>query len=80
MKVLITRALRFRGEHVAAGAQLEVEPLDAWELIASGRAALAHPRRDSEGVQKAVQADVANTLRQLREGRGAIRNWLSGFK
>ena len=53
----VLRPLHFRGQVFAAGATIKAAPLDAAQLISSGRAVLEHAD-DAVLVQQAVEADT----------------------
>lgn len=61
--VEVLRPLWFRGEAQPVGMRLDVQPLDAAELVASGRAKLAR-QTDAGTVRDAVIADTQKALRQ----------------
>jgi hypothetical protein len=65
VRVLVLRPLRLRGEHVPADREVSVSPIDAADLIASGRASLAD-QGDATAVHFAVQAATAAALRSPR--------------
>jgi hypothetical protein len=67
MQVLVLRPLLFRGEAFTAGQVLEVEPIEAAELQASGRARLADPA-DQQQVATAVEKQTAALMKRMPYG------------
>ena len=68
VKVLVLSPLMYRGKPHARGTVLSAPPLDAWQLVSSGRAKLADAERDGAAVHDAVQAFNACATRNARRG------------
>lgn len=61
--VVVLRALLLRGERQDVGMPLDVDPLTAADLLATGRAVLRRPT-DAAAVRTAVEAHNATVVKQ----------------
>jgi hypothetical protein len=61
----VMRPLHFRGQVFGAGQVIKAEPLDAAQLISSGRAVLEHAD-DAVHLREAIDADTQRVLRLER--------------
>jgi hypothetical protein len=68
VRLQVLRSLLLRGEHVAAGREVECTAAEAALLLESTRAVLVDPA-DTALIREAVQGQTAACLRAEKQGR-----------